>query len=373
MGGRVGDDLAIGIMSGTSADGADAALVRAGGDLEGPAIELLAHRTLPFAADLRARILAASGGAPLSAADVARLHRDLGDAYAEIAVDLASTAPGSVRVVGLHGQTIAHLPAERVTLQLGDAARVAARSGIVTVADFRSADVAAGGEGAPLTPFADLILFGARAPCAILNLGGIANVTLLPDADPERVVAFDTGPANMVLDAVARMRGADHDAGGAGALRGRVHEAALARALAHPFFSRRAPKSAGREEFGDGFARALVDAVGGSPDDALATATELTARTVAEAVKANAPAGVVWREVLVGGGGTRNAALMAALARTLAPAAVRPTDDAGVPAPAREAMAFALLALYRVRGLPNTLPRCTGASRAVSAGAVHRP
>ncbi|MDE3101335.1 MAG: anhydro-N-acetylmuramic acid kinase [Chloroflexota bacterium] len=360
-------------MSGTSADGVDGAVVRVSGGSAHPTVELLAHRSVPFAPGLRARILAAAGDATLTAAALARLHRDLGDAYADVAVHLRSTAPGDVAVIGVHGQTVAHLPLERVTLQLGDAARVAARSGIATVADFRSADVAAGGEGAPLTPFADRILFGSRAPCAVLNLGGIANLTLLPDDDPDHVVALDTGPGNMVIDALARLGGADHDSGGAGALRGRVHEDALATALAHPFFARRAPKSAGREEFGEPFTRALVRHVDATLDDALATATELTARTAADALAANTPRGLAWSEILVGGGGARNAALMDALGRAAAPIPVRATDDAGVPAGAREAMAFALLALFRVRGLPNTLPRCTGATRAVCAGAVHRP
>jgi anhydro-N-acetylmuramic acid kinase len=276
----------------------------------------------------------------------------------------------------VHGQTVAHLPAERVTWQIGDAARVAVRTGIAVVSDFRSADVAAGGEGAPLTPFADHVLFAGRAPCAVLNLGGIANVTLLPDADPDHVVAFDTGPGNIVIDAVAAAGGHAFDSNGEGARRGRVDERAVAGALTHPFFARRGPKSAGREEFGAAFARRLEDLVrtaGGSNDDALATATEVTARTVAQAIREHTPAGIAWREVLVGGGGARNGALMEALGRALAPAEVRPTDDAGVPAGAREAIAFALLALYRIRGLPNTLPRCTGAARAVSAGAVHEP
>ncbi|MBU6423201.1 MAG: anhydro-N-acetylmuramic acid kinase, partial [Chloroflexi bacterium] len=180
MSGRGSADLAIGLMSGTSADGVDGAVVRVSGGSAHPTVELLAHRSVPFAPGLRARILAAAGDATLTAAALARLHRDLGDAYADVAVHLRSTAPGDVAVIGVHGQTVAHLPLERVTLQLGDAARVAARSGIATVADFRSADVAAGGEGAPLTPFADRILFGSRAPCAVLNLGGIANLTLLP-------------------------------------------------------------------------------------------------------------------------------------------------------------------------------------------------
>lgn len=366
----------MGVMSGTSADGVDAALVRVRWDGARPAVELIAHRSTPFPLALRDAILAAGEGSATSAADLARLHGALGDTYADAALALLADAASRPSVIGVHGQTVAHLPGERVTWQIGDTARVAVRTGIPVVSDFRSADVAAGGEGAPLTPFADHVLFGGRAPCAVLNLGGIANVTLIPDPNADHVVAFDTGPGNMVIDGVARMSGRLFDEGGAGARRGRVVEGALAVALAHPFFARRAPKSAGREEFGDEYTRRLSRSVSdafGSLEDALATATELTARTVADGIRMHTPAGVAWREVLVGGGGAKNGALMDALGRALAPAVVRPTDDAGVPAAAREAMAFALLALYRLRGLPNTLPRVTGARHAVSAGALHSP
>lgn len=371
-------ELAIGIMSGTSADGVNAALVEASWD-DPPRrarVALLDSKAVPYPDALRERVLAAGSGAPLSAWDLARLHGALGDVYAEAAGVVATSAPARPVVMGLHGQTVAHFPAERVTLQIGDAARVAVRTGITTVADFRSADIAAGGEGAPLTPFADHVLFADGAPRVVLNLGGIANVSLLPDDDPDHVTGWDTGPANIVVDAIARMSGQRFDAGGAGAQRGRVIPEALERALAHPFFARPAPKSTGREEFGDAFVAQLVNDVrsrGGSLEDALATAAMLTGKTIAAAITgAGIPRGQ-WREMLVGGGGSANAALMSAVATAVAPIPVRPTDDAGIPAAAREAVAFAILALYRLRGLPNTLPRVTGARNAVSAGAVHRP
>lgn len=367
-------DLAIGIMSGTSADGVDAALVEIRWrDGSRPSVDLVAHLRVPYERELRERVLDAAAARPATAADLARLHAALGDAYADAATAIAADAPAKPAAIGVHGQTVAHLPGERATFQLGDAARVAVRTGIATVNDFRSADIAAGGEGAPLTPFADHVLFADGTARAILNLGGIANLTLLPDRDPEHVLGYDTGPANMVIDGVARLASLPFDESGRGARRGRVVDSALSKALAHPFFARPAPKSTGREEFGEAFARALVDdisAAGGSLEDALATATELTARSVALSLRA---AGGSWREVLVAGGGTRNPALMEALARALEPVAVRATDEAGLPAAAREAVAFAILAAYRMRGLPNTLPRCTGASRAVSAGAIHAP
>lgn len=369
-------DLAIGIMSGTSADGVDGAIVEV--DDEGRVADSVTHRHEPFPAELRDRVLAAAAGSPTrsTAREIALLHAALGDRYAELATALTASAGARPSVIGLHGQTVAHLPAQGATLQIGDAARVAVRTGITTVSDFRSADVAAGGEGAPLTPFADHILFAGGAPRVVVNIGGIANVTLLPDIDREHVSGFDTGPGNMVIDAVARMTGAPFDEGGAGAFRGRVIERALAAARSHPFFSRQGPRSTGREEFGARFAEELVTNVragGGSLDDALATATELTARTVADAIRGITPSGLAWRDVLVAGGGARNPALMDALRRELAPVPVRTTDEVGIPAVAREAIAFAILALYRIRDLPNTLPRVTGARRAVSAGAIHRP
>ncbi|MBI2324813.1 MAG: anhydro-N-acetylmuramic acid kinase [Chloroflexi bacterium] len=368
--------LAIGIMSGTSTDGINVALVEADwGDRPHPRVSLVEHRAFSYPDALRERVFAAVTGAPTTAWELARLHAALGDAYAEAAAALVTTA-AHPQVIGLHGQTVAHFPAEDVTLQVGDPARVALRTGIPTVADFRSADIAAGGEGAPLTPFADHVLFSDGAPRIVLNLGGIANVTLLPDPDADHVTGWDTGPANMVVDAIARMSGARFDEGGAGARRGRVVPEALERALAHPFFARPAPKSTGREEFGEDFAVRLVGDVRsqrGSLDDALATAAALTGTTVGAAIREAPAPPAGWREVLVGGGGSANAALMSAIASALSPIPVRLTDELGIPAAAREAIAFAILALYRIRGLPNTLPRVTGARRAVSAGAVHQP
>jgi anhydro-N-acetylmuramic acid kinase len=364
-------DLAIGIMSGTSGDGVDAALVEV--DDAGRVTDTLAHRHTAFAPELRERILAVGAAERVTAPEIARLHGALGDAYADAALALAGSAPRAPSVIGVHGQTTAHLPDERVTFQIGDAGRVAVRTGIPTVSDFRSADIAAGGQGAPLTPFADHVLFASRAPLVVVNIGGIANITLIPDIQRDHVMGLDTGPGNMVIDAVARRTGQPFDLEGAGAQRGRVIAAALHAALDHPFFSRRPPKSTGREEFGEAFASGLLKEVrveGGSLDDALATATELTARTIADAIGSG---GTTWREVLVAGGGAANRTLMDALRGALAPTPVRALDEVGVPAAAREAVAFAILAIYRLRGLPNTLPRVTGARHAVSAGALHRP
>ncbi len=363
-------------MSGTSLDGVDAAAVRFEDVAPRPSVRVLAHRHTDFSATLRASALALASGEPATAADVALLHAALGDGYAEAALALMDGLPERPGVVALHGQTVAHLPDRGATLQLGDASRVAIRTGVPTISDFRSADVAAGGEGAPLVPFADHLLFADGTPRALLNLGGIANLTLLPSARREDVIAFDTGPGNIVLDALAATAGQPFDRDGAGAARGRVDEKALARALAHPYFARRAPKSTGREAFGAPFAADLMERVrtaGGGLDDALATAVALTASSVAAALARETPTGVAWAELAVAGGGASNPALMRALADAVAPTPVGPLDALGIPAAAREAVAFAILGIYRLRGEPNTLPRCTGARRATSGGALYLP
>lgn len=364
--------IAVGVMSGTSADGVDAAAI----ELDVPAtdVRIRATASAPYDELLRHSVLSLASGDATHVPQVARLHATLGDRYSDIVERICAQLPRRADVIAVHGQTIAHLPREHVTLQLGDASRVAQRTGIPTVCDFRSADVAQGGEGAPLVPFADHVLFARLAPVAVLNIGGIANVTLIPTPDANEVVAWDTGPGNMVIDAIAARDGATHDADGRGAASGRVDQEALSEFLAHPYFERRAPKSAGREQFGGAFAERLVEIVtrhGGSHDDALATATALTARTIAQGIarESHRPP----TRVLVAGGGARNPTLVAMIRDLVAPATCETTDVHGVPGAFREAIAFAILGAYRLRGLPNTLPRATGARRAVSAGALHIP
>ncbi len=362
--------IAIGIMSGTSADGMDAAAVEIGDERPRPRIRLVAHIARDHPDALRYRILAAGSGAPMPAHDIAILHAELGSAYASIAREVMTAAGAAVACVAVHGQTIAHFPGEHATLQIGDTSRVAIELGVPAIDDFRSADVALGGQGAPLVPFADHLLFADGTPRALLNIGGIANVTLLATERAEDVIAFDTGPGNMVIDQLARKGGNELDRDGAAAARGHVDERALAAALGHPYFARSGPKSTGREEFGAPFTQGLLADVrsrGGSLDDAIATATALSVESIARALD-----GARWHELVVAGGGARNATLMARLGqRTGLP--MRSTDELGIPAEAREAVAFAILGAYRLRGEPNTLPRCTGASRAVSAGAIHQP
>ncbi len=359
------------MMSGTSVDGIDIAAI----DIDGDQIKVLATAHRDYDDELRRRILAAASGGPLAAADIATLHVAIGDAYADAAVEFVPTLAKYPEVLAMHGQTVAHLP-KSATLQLGDASRVALRTGVPTVADFRSANIAAGGQGAPLVPFADFVIFGKRAPVALLNVGGIANLTLIPKAEADSVTAFDTGPANILSDLIAQQGGKRFDEGGSGAARGRVDERALGWAFAHEYFAKRAPKSTGREDFGKAFADELARRVtrnGGTRDDALATAIALTARTVGDALKRETPAGTEWRELVVAGGGAQNPTLLKALRAAVAPLIVRTSDELGIPVTAREAIAFAILGAYRMQGKPNILPGATGASRAVSGGAIHQP
>ena len=359
-------------MSGTSADGVDLAAI----DIEGAEVRLVSSSRYDYPEDLRERVLRAAAGDAVGAAEIAALHVALGDSYAEAAAALVGKLERPPELIAVHGQTVAHVPSRHATLQLGDASRVAIRTGITTVCDFRSADMAAGGEGAPLVPFADWVLFAKRAPVTLLNLGGIANLTLMPTDRKEDVIAFDTGPANMVSDLIARRAGRRFDDRGQGAARGRVDDDALAWALRNDYFARRAPKSTGREDFGQPFADELTQRVsrnGGTHDDMLATAIALTARSVADGLARESPKGAQWRELIVAGGGAMNTTLIERLREAVGPLRVRTMDELGIPVTSREAVAFAILGAYRIRGLPNTLPSATGAKRAVSGGAIHHP
>jgi anhydro-N-acetylmuramic acid kinase len=367
--------IAVGMMSGTSGDGINLAAIEVDPGPR-PNVRILATAEHAYPPALREAVLRAGADAPFALSDIARLHGALGDTYAAAAAAFIATLSKRPDVIGLHGQTVSHLPAEHTTLQIGDASRVARATGFPTVNDFRSADMAAGGEGAPLVPFGDHVLFGSRAPIAVLNLGGIANLTLIPTASADDVIAFDTGPANMPSDALIAPSGETFDRDGRRARAGRVNESALKEALAHPYFARPAPKSTGREDFGRPYATRIQDRVtadGGSLDDALATSLAVTTRSIAEALARETPDGVTWNMLAVAGGGARNVTLMESLTRAMAPLRVVKTDELGVPSHAREAIAFAIMAAYRMRELPNILPSATGARQAVRGGAVHLP
>lgn len=364
--------LVAGLMSGTSADAIDVAVCRMAGPR--PSVSLVARHEVPLDPELKRRVIAS---ARLDVAALAELHVGIGEAFAAACLetlDRAGLSSADVDLIGSHGQTVYHhsgLPgAVRATLQLGDGDVIAVRTGCFVLSDFRSRDVAAGGEGAPLSPIADALLFSSDDPAgprrrAVLNLGGIANLTVL-DPDPRRVFGFDTGPANAALDRLARRTsgGALHcDRDGAIARAGRVDETLLASLLDDdPFLKRRPPKSTGFEMYGDAFLDRLVSLHGKADADLMATLTEFTARSVALAFRDHVRVDPPVDEVVVAGGGVHNPVLMDRLAALLAPVSVVRSDALGIPSDAREAIIFAVLADLTLRGIPAWLPPVTGAS-----------
>lgn len=377
--------MVVGLMTGTSADAVDAALVRFRGPGIAATADVLAYRESPFGDPLRREVLEVAGSEELPLERLMRLDAELGEAYAEAVRELlrqAQVRPADVAAIGSHGQTVRHLPraangGRALTLQVGSASVLAERTGITVVSDFRTRDTAAGGEGAPLVPVADWWRFRSdRESRVLLNLGGMANVTHLPrGAGLESVVAFDTGPGNVVLDGLMRVSTgglAHRDDGGQLAAHGRVNEGLLEELLADPFFQAEPPRSTGRERFGEAYAarlREIGDQLGLSLEDLLATAAELTAVTVADAIgRFLSPRGV--DAVYVSGGGVRNATLMVALRRRLDGVTVKKLDELGVAAESKEALAFALLAHLTLSGEAGNVPGATGAERAVVLGHV---
>lgn len=380
----------LGVMSGTSADGIDVALVRVDGRGRRLRARLENFCTIPYSARVRRAILRVANAnrePALSVAEISQLNFLLGELYAEAvrrACRRFRVPLARIGLVGCHGQTVYHQPVResfagrRVasTLQLGEAAVVAERTGLPVVANFRPRDMAAGGQGAPLVPYVDYLLY--RHPergRVALNIGGIANVTVIPPRGrPEDVVAFDTGPGNMVIDAVvervSRGRKA-FDRNGALAAQGRALEPLLGRLLRHPYFRRRPPKSTGREQFGRAYAEEFLRRAGrASPADKVRTATELTARSIVDAFTRFILPRVRIQEVILGGGGARNKFLVRRLRASLAGLEFIPAGDLGVDEKAKEAFAFAVLAYQTWHGEPNTLPSATGARRTVVLGSV---
>lgn len=370
--------LFLGLISGTSADGIDAALVRFEAGAAPTRCELVLGRTYAWDAALCERLVAlGQGGDARSLEELGTLDIQTAEAFAEAAralLDEAGVAAAEVAAIGSHGQTVRHRPAgagfdgrHPFTWQIGDGAVIAERSGIATVADFRRRDVAAGGHGAPLMPaFHAALLGSAEEDRAALNLGGIANFTLLPARGEVR--GFDTGPANCLMDAWAlRHLGQAFDADGAFAAQGRVDAALLARLLDEPWFALAPPKSTGREQFHLDWVDARLGG-GERPQDVQATLLELSAVTIAQALRAQQPA---TRRVLACGGGVRNGALLARLAALLPQATVETTAAYGLDPDFVEAMGFAWLARQTLAGLPGNLPSVTGARGLRVLGTVH--
>jgi anhydro-N-acetylmuramic acid kinase len=375
----------VGLMSGTSGDGVDAAIVEVAGRGARLKARSLAAQTLPYPRSLQQRILTASTSG--SVADICHLNALLGEWFANAALQVirqAKLRPSDIALIGSHGQTVHHLPqgihaagvgAIRSTLQIGEPAVIAERTGITTVANFRPRDMAAGGQGAPLTPAAHaLLLKHPRRARLIVNLGGISNVTYVPPGGLwQDVMAFDTGPANMVIDSlVSRITNGRlaMDRDGRLALKGRTDARLLAKLLAHPFLSRRPPKSTGREAFGPALIDELIAAQqqqGVSIEDLLATCSMWTAKAVGTArrwIKGTID------EVVVGGGGVRNRAIMDDLSAVFAPIPVNTFDTLGWDSKVFEAVAFGVLAYQTVTGQAGNIPSVTGAAHPVILGSI---
>jgi anhydro-N-acetylmuramic acid kinase len=354
-----------GVMSGTSLDGIDVAVV----EIRGRRVETIGFVCTPYSEAVRTAILDVSNLATFTGA-ISRLNFQLGELYAR-AVLRAVRRYGPVELIGCHGQTIYHEGGAN-TLQIGEAAVVAERTGVPVVSNFRARDIAAGGEGAPLVPYVDYLLFrDPRRARIALNIGGIANITVIPaGATPGDVVAFDTGPGNMVIDALAREMGLPCDRGGKIAASGRVDRALLDDLLADPYYRRQPPKSAGREQYGAEFVARLKRS--GLPmPDLITTATVLTAATIAMASRASAAdQGVRPTDLIVSGGGVHNPQIMAHLAGFLPGIAISISTGHGIDADAKEAIAFAMLAYQTWRKRPSNLPSATGARHAVVLGDI---
>jgi len=368
----------VGLISGTSADGVDAAVVEVSRRPDGGiGARALTTMTRPYPAGMRDRILGlCRPDAPLEA--VCAANFDVAAEFARAAQDVleavqrSGTPRARIDLVASHGQTIWHIP-RHSTLQIGEAAVIAERTGLPVVSNFRARDIAAGGHGAPLVSYVDFLLF--RDPergRALQNLGGIGNVTWIPAGGaPAEVLAFDTGPGNMLIDGIARLAaGQDRDDGGALAGRGRVDNGLLEELLEDSYYAERPPKTTGREKFGHAYARSVLARgreLGLSTADLLATATMLTVRSIADAYRAHLH-GV--QEVILSGGGVHNDTLVRWLREALAPVPVVSIAEYGIDPDFKEAIAFAVLGAQTAWGRPGNLPAATGASRAVILGDI---
>jgi anhydro-N-acetylmuramic acid kinase len=389
--------IVAGVMSGTSADGIDVALVEmaekkdsAKGQLS---FRLIGHADYPYPRKVRIAVLAAMNASSTSVADLARLNFLLGELYSDAILAMQRKFRVKADLVGCHGQTLYHQgEAQRflgrkitATWQTGEGAIIAARVRVPVVTDFRPADMAVGGKGAPLVPFLDSMLFrDAKAGRIALNIGGIANLTAIPaGASIKRILAFDTGPGNMVIDAVTeRLFGRNFDRDGRIAASGRVLDTIVAWVLRQEFFFRKPPKTAGREEFGREFVARFLQMCHGFPrHDVVATATAITAKSIADAIRryvvqkkgrALLPA---FRDVVISGGGAKNHTLIRMLGSELEKLCLRPAfcDDFGLPSAAKEAVAFAVLAHETWHRRASNIPSATGAKRAAVLGKISYP
>jgi anhydro-N-acetylmuramic acid kinase len=379
-----------GVMSGTSADGVDVALVRIAPGKLRPKLTLLAHQSFPYSPTLRRAVLAAMNAPSTSTAELARLNWRLGIAYAEAVEDTLKRHPVKLDLIGCHGQTLYHQPSPTsyagrsfaCTWQAGEAQVIASALHVPVVSNFRPADILAGGQGAPLVSLLDYALFAHPRRARVLqNIGGIANLTAIPAAAaPHQVIAFDTGPGNMVIDALTlELFNKPFDRNGAFAAQGAVLAPVLASALRNPYFQLKPPRTAGREQFGREYAAKFLASCrrhSSKSEDALATATALTAEAISLSykrfvhAKMKSAANNTAIDYIVSGGGARNHTLMAMLSQRLAPLGceLARSEQFGLPVEAKEAAAFALLAWQTWHRRPSNVPSATGATRPVILG-----
>jgi anhydro-N-acetylmuramic acid kinase len=381
----------IGMMSGTSADGIDVALARISGAPPAIAAKFEGQHHVRFPARVRDAILRLANGAPTTTAEISQLNFLLGEEFARAAIAACRNwrvAPRQISLIGSHGQTIFHqgvaagFLGRRMasTLQIGEPSIIAGRTGVATIGDFRPTDMAAGGQGAPLVPFVDYILYRhARIARVALNIGGIANLTVIPaGARPGQLLAFDIGPGNMVIDALVEnaTRGhAHYDRDARLAIRGKLLPALLSTLLREPYLRKRPPKTAGREQFGRAYAEKIL-AWGKrhrtSTEDLVRTATVFTSLSIADALRRFVLPRARVDELIVAGGGARNPLLVAQLAAALPEIEIVPASEFGIPAEAKEAFAFAVLAYEAYHGRANNLPSATGARHPAVMGKLVR-
>lgn len=381
--------IVAGVMSGTSADGINVAFVRIRGNSR---FELIGHAEFPYSKKVRTAVLAAMNASHASVADLARLNFLLGELYTDSVLATQHKFRTKVELIGCHGQTLYHQGQSLLfqgrkiaaTWQTGESAIIAARVGVPVVSDFRPADMAAGGKGAPLVPFLDFLLFRDKHIGRVVqNIGGIANLTAIPaGATVDGVIAFDTGPGNMVIDAVTeKLFGKAFDRDGRIAASGKVIHSAVRQTLERHFFRQHPPRTAGREEFGREFVQDFLRMCKARPmQDVIATATALTAASIGDAVrrfviKNQGSRARTFHEMVLSGGGTRNTTLVSMLKNELAPLGLRlcTSDDFGLPSAAKEAVAFAVLACETWHRRASNVPSATGAKRPVVLGKISYP
>ncbi|MBO3803484.1 MAG: anhydro-N-acetylmuramic acid kinase [Candidatus Brockarchaeota archaeon] len=376
----------IGLMSGTSADGITACAARLAGSYDRAGLEFIGMETYPYQKDLRARIFELFDPPTATIEKICSMNFELGIEFAKAATSLAdrlSLPLGKVDLIGSHGQTVFHDPrsgGKKIgsTMQIGELAVIAEMTGVTTIGDFRKRDVAAGGEGAPLSAYVDYVLFRKEGEgIALQNIGGIANLSYLPPSCSEdEVVAFDTGPGNAVVDRLVSVftdGRASFDAGGSIASKGKVDEELLRELLGDPFFSRRPPKSTGREAFGTGYAERFISMAkrrGLGKEDAVATATMLTVETIARGYEDFVFTAGPLDKIYLAGGGAKNSTMVDWLRRRLPNVKIEMFDSLGIPSEAREALYMAVLANEFVLGRASNLPSATGAGRKVILGTL---